>query len=72
MLHVSHLIPALHTLLRFTRKSSGPPPPGQAKKVMLRRIFSFAEYPVAPGLRSRRDCFGGVGRYGDEGVENPP
>ena len=32
-------------------------------------VFSFAEYPVAPGLRSRRDCFGGVGRYGDEGVE---
>ena len=36
------------------------------------RLFSFAEYPVAPGLRSRSGCFGGVGRYGDEGVENPP
>ena len=35
-------------------------------------LFSFAEYPVASGLRSRSDCFGGLGRYGDEGAENPP
>ena len=35
-------------------------------------LFSFAEYPVASGLRSRSDYFGGVGCYGDEGEENPP
>jgi len=28
-------------------------------------LFSFAEYPVASGLHSRRVSFGGVGCYGE-------
>jgi hypothetical protein len=28
-------------------------------------LFSFAEYPVAPSLRSRSVCFGGVGCCGE-------
>ena len=40
------------------------------KAVKFYGLFSFAEFPVASGLRSRSGSFGGVGCHGDEGEEN--